>query len=137
MNVDKPMLSPSEVLHRLVQFNVDNRVAVTRAATFLEKAQLFPQSLFVIGYDTAARILDPTYYPQQSPEAMIDSLLRIKQQDCKFLVGCRLQDHTLHTLYDLTIPDEFANIFEAIPVEQFRVDISSTLLRKQQAGKKA
>jgi hypothetical protein len=119
-----------------VQFNADNRVAITRAATFFEKAQLFPHSLFVIGYDTAARILDPAYYPAKSSEAMLDSLRHIKHQHCRFLVGCRLQDQTLHTLHNLTIPEEFNTIFEAVPVEQFRVDISSTILRNQQAGKK-
>src|SRR5262245_60117955 len=47
-NVDKPELPDDEVQRRLRQFIGVARVYVTRAPTFVQKASLFPGSVFVV-----------------------------------------------------------------------------------------
>src|SRR5947208_570464 len=61
-NVDKPELDPDEAARRVAQFAGVGPVWVTRAATFAAKADLFPGAAFVLGWDTAARLIDPRYY---------------------------------------------------------------------------
>jgi hypothetical protein len=58
-NVDKPPLAGSIVRHRLTQFAWKSPVELTRAPTFLEKSRLFPGTTFVIGADTAERLVAP------------------------------------------------------------------------------
>ena len=62
INAAKPPLDFLEIDRRLAQFGDDQPLWLTRAATFAEKAQLFPQAVFVVGADTAARIADPKYF---------------------------------------------------------------------------
>ncbi len=64
VNVDKPPLAAEEVRRRLHQFQWRFAVWLTRAPTFAEKADLFPGATFVVGADTAARILSPRYYDE-------------------------------------------------------------------------
>src|SRR5690242_20225890 len=61
-NVDKPDLPDDEVRRRLEQFRGRAAVVVTRAPTFVQKAELFPGATFVLGADTAARVVQPRYY---------------------------------------------------------------------------
>src|SRR5258708_11457203 len=61
-NVDKPPLTGETVKHRLTQFAWKSPVELTRAPTFLEKSRLFPSTTFVIGADTAERLVAPKYY---------------------------------------------------------------------------
>src|SRR5262249_56282193 len=61
-NVDKPPLAGATVRHRLAQFAWRSPVELTRAPTFLDKSRLFPSTTFVIGADTAARLVAPKYY---------------------------------------------------------------------------
>ena len=61
-NVDKPPLAGETVRHRLAQFAWKSPVELTRAPTFLEKSRLFPGTTFVIGADTAERLVAPKYY---------------------------------------------------------------------------
>ena len=68
-NVDKPALAPEEVRRRLAQFAWRAAVWLTRAPTYTEKAELFPGCVFVVGADTAARIVQPRFY-QDSEEQM-------------------------------------------------------------------
>src|SRR2546425_2069266 len=62
INVDKPPLTAGEVRNRLAQFAWKGRVELTRAPTFLEKSRLFPGATFVIGADTAERLVARRYY---------------------------------------------------------------------------
>src|SRR5713101_3806852 len=61
-NVDKPPLAGETVRHRLAQFAWKSPVELTRAPTFVEKSRLFPRTTFVIGADTAERLVAPKYY---------------------------------------------------------------------------
>jgi hypothetical protein len=62
LNVDKPPLSAEEILRRAGQFTNRVYLWITRAPTFAEKAELFPEATFVIGADTAERLVSPRYY---------------------------------------------------------------------------
>src|SRR5207253_4050059 len=61
-NVDKPPLAGETVRHRLAQFAWKSAVELTRAPTFVEKSRLFPGTTFVVGADTAERLVAPKYY---------------------------------------------------------------------------
>src|SRR5262249_29114014 len=83
-NVDKPPLGAEEVYRRIDQFTWRAPVWLTRAPTFAEKATLFPSAVFVVGADTAARIVDPHYY-EGSEARMAEALALFRAQGCRFL----------------------------------------------------
>src|SRR5690606_32424984 len=60
-NADKPSLAPEEVRRRLAQAAWRFPVWLTAAATFAEKARLFPGVVFAVGFDTAERLLQPRF----------------------------------------------------------------------------
>lgn len=130
VNVDKPPLARATLLERLTQFAGRWPIYVTRAPTFLAKARLFPGATFVIGYDTAVRVLDSRYY---GDAATLDAALReLAALGCRFLVAGRLgADRIYRTLNDLTLPPGAAPLFRPLP--DFRRDISSTDLRQNDA----
>ena len=127
-NVDKTPLELGEVRERLAQFAGKRTVVVTRAPTFHEKARLFPGCAFVIGWDTALRVVDPRYYSGSESE-MMRALADIRKSGCRFLVAGREEGGVFHTLRDVPVPVGFEDIFSAIPEAAFRCDISSTTLR--------
>jgi nicotinamide mononucleotide (NMN) deamidase PncC len=127
-NVDKPPLEREEVLRRVAGFTGKRAVIVTRTATFSEKARLFPGCTFVIGWDTAVRLLDPRYYERDRSQ-VINALTDIRRQGCRFLVAGRLGDAVFRTLSDVMIPAGFDDMFIPIPESAFRRDLSSTQLR--------
>ena len=61
-NVDKPPLEKAEILRRLAHFGPVDTVVLTRAETFQKKAALFPRNVFLLGWDTAIRLVAPRYY---------------------------------------------------------------------------
>ncbi len=128
-NVDKPPLDAAVVNERLAQFHGHADVWLTHAPRFAEKAARFPGSTFVVGADTALRIVSTRYYGNDD-RRMMEALERIESQACRFLVACRV-DSTgrLLRLEDVPILPAFRGLFAEIPPEQFRWDISSTELR--------
>jgi nicotinamide mononucleotide (NMN) deamidase PncC len=127
-NVEKPTLDIAEIRRRLATFGSRGTVWLTRAPTFVQKARLFPQAVFVVGVDTAARIIQPRFYGE-SEHAMFAALQEIRQLGCRFLVGGRLAAGKFLSLGELPIPAEFADLFTGLSEEDFRQDISSTQLR--------
>ena len=126
-NVDKPELAYAEVLARLNTTSLP--VFVTRAATFVEKARLFPGCRFAIGYDTAVRLLDPAYYG--GDEAAVSAALsELDRSSCRFYVAGRVQRDRFATLKDLVLPPRFAHLFVEVPENLFRSDLSSTSIRE-------
>lgn len=130
-NVDKPELDGSEVARRLTQFRNHFAVWITRAPTFVEKARLFPGVVMVVGYDTAKRIIDPRYY--RGEVKLRDAALRfLRERDCSFLVAGRVDENgTFFGLDDLEIPPTGEEIFQGLSESEFRLDISSTELRRK------
>jgi hypothetical protein len=128
-NVDKPALTPAEVRHRLEPFAGNASLWLTHAPRFVQKAELFPGAVFVVGADTAARIVDPRYY-DGDPDRMRQALDRLQGRGCRFLVACRLEaGGRCAALVDLPIPPSAGDLFIALPTERFRLDISSTEIR--------
>ncbi|OAP02875.1 hypothetical protein AXX17_AT3G30140 [Arabidopsis thaliana] len=134
LNADKPSLTVTEIKDRVKQFEVlEKTVIVSNQPFFYKKAELFPGSSFVIGADTAARLVNPKYY-EGSHKRMLEVLGDCKQTGCKFLVGGRNVDGVFKVLDDLEIPKDLSTMFTSIPADTFRMDISSTELRKNQGG---
>jgi nicotinamide mononucleotide (NMN) deamidase PncC len=129
-NVDKPPLEEVEVVRRLRQFDRQYVVELTRAPTFREKARLFPGATFVVGADTAERIVRPRYYADREA-TMREALDEIAGHGCRFLVAGRADGAgRFTTVAEAPIPPEYRALFSAIPEAQFRSDLSSTLLRR-------
>ena len=128
VNVDKPPLDETEARERLRQFQGKWPVVLTCAPTFREKAALFPGCTFLIGWDTAVRLVHPRYHGRQEQD-MLAALEDIRAVGCRFLVAGRLQEGVFRTLADVPIPQGYADLFEAIPETRFRADISSSELR--------
>jgi hypothetical protein len=126
-NVDKPPLAEAEARRRLQQFMGFAPVLLTRAPTFRRKAEQFPGSTFVIGYDTLERLFAPRYYGGE-PE-MRAALAAMKSAGTRFLVAGRRRDERFLTLDDFAIPDELRAMLTAVPAPLFRSDVSSTALR--------
>ncbi len=127
-NVDKPALSEQEVTGRLSQFKGKARVVLTRAETYQKKAKLFPGCPFVIGWDTAIRLVASRYYGGDEA-VMLAALAEIWASGCSFLVAGREEAGVFRTLEDVAVPQGFRPMFRAISESDFRADISSTSLR--------
>jgi hypothetical protein len=129
VNVDKPPVAISDLEKRLTALVDRASVWLTRAPTFVDKARLFPNTVFVIGADTAERILAPRYYGH-TEAGQTEALGFLRSQGCQFLVACRtLPSGELLALADLAVPEGFLGLFTAIPREVFDMPVSSTALR--------
>ena len=128
VNVDKPPLEEVEIRQRLAQFATGGTVVLTWAETFRKKTDLFPGCTFVIGWDTAVRLVAPRYYGGQE-SAMLASLAEMWAAGCRFLVAGRQDGGAFRTLADVPVPQGFQPLFQEIPESLFRADVSSTALR--------
>ena len=122
-NVDKPDIPDDEILRRVSAIR-DIPVALSRAPRFTQKARLFPNATFVLGYDTADRLID---YAEGDEWELFQTL------ETMFLVAGRLRRGTddFLSLADMSFPCGVESLFESIPEDVFREDISSTELRNQ------
>lgn len=120
-NVDKRDISEEEMLRRLATIT-DIPVALTCAPRFVQKAALFPGAVFVLGYDTAVRLVE---YAENGEWQSFRGF------GTRFLVAGRAGDESdrFMTLEELHIPRELNDLFQSVSEEQFRADISSTELR--------
>jgi len=133
-NVDKPPLAAETVRHRLRQFAWKSPVELTRAPTFLEKSRLFPGTTFVIGADTAERLVAPRYYGDDE-DRMHRALEEIASSGASFLVAVRVDAAgRVRVLNDIPVPRRYAELFFEIPEHRFRFDTSSTELRARTAA---
>ncbi len=129
VNADKPPLSSVEVHRRTAAFTWQAALWLTRAATFTEKAELFPGCVFVVGADTAERIVQPRFY-DNNPDNLDAALNRLRQLACRFLVAGRIDNNgDFIGLDNIVVPPSHRDLFAAIPPNRFRVDVSSTQLR--------
>ena len=129
VNVDKPPLLGETVRHRLAQFAWKSPVELTRAPTFLEKSRLFPGTTFVVGADTAERLVAPKYY-RDDEARMHDALEEIADSGGSFLVAVRLDAAgRVRALNDIPVPRRYADLFTEIPEHRFRLDTSSSEIR--------
>lgn len=128
-NVDKPPLAGETVRHRVAQFAWKSPVELTRAPTFLEKSRLFPKTTFVIGADTAERLVAPRYYGDDEVQMHI-ALEEIANSGGSFLVAVRIDAAgRVRALSDIPVPRRYVDIFAEIPEHRFRFDTSSSEIR--------
>lgn len=128
-NVDKPDLPADEVARRVAQFRGYAPVWVTRAATFAAKAELFPGATFVVGFDTAVRLVDAKYY---GGEPARDAALRaLLAGGCSVLVGGRLVGEAFRVWQAALVGEAVRELFVPLQEADFRRDRSSTELRNQ------
>jgi hypothetical protein len=128
VNADKPELPQAEVDRRVAQFAAVGPVWLTRAATFAQKADLFPGAAFVLGWDTAVRVIDPKYYGgEHGRDAALRKLLT---RGSRLVVGGRTDPTGVFRVWDGgRLADEFADLFVPLTEADFRADVSSTDLR--------
>ena len=128
-NVDKPPLAGETVRHRLRQFAWKSPVELTRAPTFVEKSRLFPGTTFVIGADTAERLVAPKYYGDDELQMLV-ALEEIANSGGSFLVAVRIDAaRRVRALSDIPVPRRHADLFSEIPEHRFRYDTSSSEIR--------
>jgi nicotinamide mononucleotide (NMN) deamidase PncC len=128
-NVDKPPLEGQTVRHRLAQFAWKSPVELTRAPTFLEKSRLFPRATFVIGADTAERLVAPKYYGDDEARMHV-ALEEIAGSGGSFLVAVRSDAAgRVRALGDIPVPRRYVDLFTEIPEHRFRLDTSSSEIR--------
>jgi nicotinic acid mononucleotide adenylyltransferase/nicotinamide mononucleotide (NMN) deamidase PncC len=129
MNVDKPALDYVEMRSRVTQF-AGRPLWLTRAATFVEKLDIFPQGTFVMGADTYARLADPRYYGG-SAEAMDRAVRRIATQARGLIVFGRERHGQFEDPAQFDVPRALREVTYFVSQREFRMDISSTALRRQ------
>jgi len=127
-NADKPPLDYLSIAARCGQFK-EHPVALTGAATFVEKVEIFPDSTFVVGVDTVERVVDPRFYGG-SLDRMLDAFRRIDDAGCRFLVAGRKVGDEFVTLGHVGLPQGTASLFVELPEQAFRADASSTEIRR-------
>ncbi len=136
INADKAPIGMLEARRRAQQLAGRGSIALTRAPLFVQKAQLFPGSVFAVGIDTAERILEPHFYG--GAQGRDQALAEFAAHGGRFLVAGRLnQGEGYKTLRHLHVPAHLTDVFEELPEEEFRRDVSSTEIRARWVGRGA
>jgi hypothetical protein len=135
VNADKAPISLREAQCRAAQFAGRAPVVLSWEPLFAAKARLFPGAIFVLGADTAARLVATRFYGG-SACAMSAALDELAAHGCGILVAGRRFEGRYVTLADLAarIPERHRGLFQALPEEMFRYDISSTEIRARRAA---
>ena len=95
----------------------------------LDLVESFPGTTFAIGVDTIKRVGEIRFYEYRQ-DLMAAAFQKFAVLECKFLVFGRVQGDKFISLSDLQLPDELASLCEEVPESEFRLDISSSELRK-------
>ena len=130
----KPPLDYLSIADRVGRFaGVGGWLLLTDAPTYLEKARLFPGATFVVGHDTALRIIEPRWYGGVAGrDAKLDELETL---GTRFLVFGRVdatgrfRDLDADTFDDPRVIQFVARTTRIVAETQFRSDLSSTMLR--------
>jgi len=133
-NVDKPPFDFIELAHRLDQIRQakpDQAVWLTQTPLFIDKAELFRGTTFVVGADTLKRFADLRFY-NENVHTLHDILRTIAFCNCRFLVFARKSKTGLELLDTLDIPDMLRSLCDEVPASVFTKDISSSDLRRQE-----
>ena len=124
-NVDKSEINFNDLMDRINQFKSLGKLVVTNSAKFEEKSKIFKESIFVIGYDTALRLVDNKYYNDDFRK----SLKIIEKNNCSFLVSGRFINKKYKKPNNINF-EGYDYLFNILSEEKFRIDISSTELRR-------
>jgi len=142
-NADKGVIDV-ESMHRRIEKAVHrgNQVLASGAMLFQQKAEMFPGSSFVVGFDTYRHILDAKYYapagcmdgssPVQQREWTLNALRQLHRCRVQFVVAGRIDSGDFKTIVThpiMDLPQDLAGMFRELP--DFRNDMSSTALRQK------
>ena len=123
-NFDKKEINFIDLTKRIEQFKSQGKIIITNSPTFNDKSSIFKKSIFVVGYDTALRLIKKKYYDH----GIQDAYQEIKKNECSFLVSGRYIDKKYYDPKEINF-GEFKDFFSILPENKFRLDISSTILR--------
>ena len=129
-NAAKATIGFEEAVRRARQFIGKGDVILSLSPLFYEKATVFPESMFIVGADTAVRLVQKRFY-NDSEKEMLSSFEAVRKKGCSFIVAGRLIDDDFITLDEIAIPETIKDLFEVLPEEVFRVDLSSTEIREK------
>ena len=79
-----------------------------QAPLYTNKARLLPRSTFVVGYDTAIRLVMPRYYGGET--GMLLQFAELKHRGCSFLVAGRAEGADFKGLKDLDMPQALSDM---------------------------
>lgn len=128
-NVEKPALDYLEIARRLEAFDDERSVWLSRAATFLEKTEVFPKATFVMGADTFVRLFDPAFYGG-SADAARRAVARIGDRVEGIIVFGREKDGVFLEPASLKMPKALREKCYFVSSREFRMDLSSTAIRR-------
>ncbi|BFU22598.1 hypothetical protein EHI8A_059930 [Entamoeba histolytica HM-1:IMSS-B] len=130
---DKSVTSLTNVFIRASQVAGKYKVNISNTSLYIDKCKTYPGGTFVVGLDTAVRILNKRYY-QNSEINLKKAMQVIASMGCNFIVVGRKDDITNRFLeFDSvksTLPaKEYHYLFISLNEKEFRYDLSSTYLR--------
>jgi len=147
-NVEKPSLDYREAVSRLKQFEGQNfrqressaselhlGVVLTSSPSFAEKLKLFPDSIFIVGADTIARINELRFY--QSLEHRTEVFRSFEngkeklEGGCRFLVFGRWRGEVFELDQEALDPTLRAQC-DFVAQNKFEAKVSSTEIRQQE-----
>ena len=129
-NADKPPLTFYEIKRTLDQFHDNESWMLTSAGRFSEKAEMFPNSVFIIGADTLMRVFDEKFY--KNYKDMIEHIDRFNDHNINFLVFGRKVGKKFISLDSISVPDIIKDRCTGFDEGTFRDDVSSTEIRLTQ-----
>jgi hypothetical protein len=125
VNADKAPIDAHEISRRVQQFYGRHPVIVTPdCPLFLDKSRAYPKGIgFVVGYDTAERLLDPRFYKDE--KQLAESLATFRARGNTFYVLGRTTNGEFKTILDLPGYEENRDLFRQL---MGQIDISATAL---------
>lgn len=145
-NVDKTQVQQNAARIRTLPFCFSEKLIISQAATFVEKARLYGGVQFITGVDTIARIGDSRYYGGKENAAGSDeqrdlALQELSDRGCRFIVFGREMSNDFQTgagdakiyreLEQLELPPLLQQMCDGVPESEFRYDQSSRDLRQR------
>jgi nicotinamide mononucleotide (NMN) deamidase PncC len=132
-NADKGRLDAATVAARIRQFHGKHTLLLTAAPTFIEKTQVLPGCAFVVGADTAERLIMEKYYGG-TQEGLHAAFETVAVANCRFVVAGRLDEATgkfvnFESVKECEAVGVDAGLFQTLTEAEFRMDISSSALR--------
>ena len=132
-SADKSATSITNVMIRAAQVAGQYQVIISNTSLYVDKCKYYPNATFIVGYDTAIRIVDKKYY-QNSEKNLMKVMQTIEDYGCNFIVVGRY-DEKMKCFLDFdsikhTLPaKEYHHLFISLDENHFRYDMSSTYLR--------
>ena len=133
-SVDKPPLDYIDLEDRLEKIEAaipGQAVWLTQTKMFEEKADLFRETMFVVGADTLRRFADLRFY-NGNTHSLQDVLRMIAFRNCRFLVFARQGENGPETMETLEIPDMLRSLCDEVSAGEFAMNLSSSDIRRRE-----